>query len=238
MIRLISVVILFSTSLSGYANDKFLPLPDSLIPLTTNEGRQLLKESGSIDEYIRLSMNFETQENLGYCGVASSVIVLNSLKGQRPISPEHRPYTLFTQENFFADNVASVKTPERVKTSGMTLDQLSEMLSHAGLNSKVVHAVDGGLPSFREAVRKSMAEDSSHILVNYLRKTIGQESGGHISPVAGYHESSDQFLILDVSRYKYPPVWVKGSDLWNAMLAVDGEVQLSRGYVTVSTKKR
>ena len=47
--------------------------------------------------------------------------------------------------------------------------------------------------------------------MNYLRKAIGQERGGHISPLAAYDAKSDRFLILDVARYKYPPVWVKAS---------------------------
>jgi hypothetical protein len=44
------------------------------------------------------------------------------------------------------------------------------------------------------------------VIVNYLRKAIGQEKGGHISPLAAYDAETDRFLILDVSRYKYPPV--------------------------------
>ena len=47
------------------------------------------------------------------------------------------------------------------------------------------------------------------MLVNYLRSAIGQKTGGHISPLAAYNQETDSFLILDVSRYKYPPIWVK-----------------------------
>jgi Phytochelatin synthase len=36
-------------------------------------------------------------------------------------------------------------------------------------------------------------------------RAIGQEQGGHISPLAAYDAETDRFLILDVSRYKYPP---------------------------------
>ncbi len=72
------------------------------------------------------------------------------------------------------------------------------------------------------------------MIINYLRKAIGQERGGHISPLAAYDAETDQFLILDVSRYKYPPVWVTAPDLFNAMNTVNSDNHdLTRGYVLV-----
>jgi hypothetical protein len=35
------------------------------------------------------------------------------------------------------------------------------------------------------------------VIVNYLRNAIGQEWGGHISPLAAYDADTDRFLILD-----------------------------------------
>ena len=61
------------------------------------------------------------------------------------------------------------------------------------------------------------------MIVNYLRKALGQQSGGHISPLAAYDVEADRFLILEVARYKYPPVWVKASDLFDAMNTTDGQ---------------
>jgi hypothetical protein len=46
-----------------------------------------------------------------------------------------------------------------------------------------------------------------------------------------------RFLILDVSRYKYPPVWVKATDLWKAMDRVDSSGSgKKRGFVLVSRR--
>lgn len=57
---------------------------------------------------------------------------------------------------------------------------------------------------------------------------------GHISPLAAYDKVGDQFLILDVSRYKYPPVWVKAADLFAAMNTIDADNSTrTRGYVIV-----
>ena len=46
---------------------------------------------------------------------------------------------------------------------------------------------------------------------------------------------SDRFLILDVARYKYPPVWVTASDLFAAMNTTDAaNNNKTRGYVLVT----
>ena len=73
------------------------------------------------------------------------------------------------------------------------------------------------------------------MLVNYLRKAIGEETGGHISPLAAYDGKADRFLILDVARYKYPPVWVKTADIFAAMNTTDAaNDNKSRGFVLVT----
>jgi len=92
------------------------------------------------------------------------------------------------------------------------------------------------LDEFRNLVSKNLQEPGNFVLVNYLRKAIGQETGGHISPVAAYNEETDRFLILDVSRYKYPPVWVKAEELWKAMATVDSVSGKTRGFVLVSAQ--
>ena len=75
------------------------------------------------------------------------------------------------------------------------------------------------------------------VIINYLRKAIGQEKGGHISPLAAYDKETDMFLILDVARYKYPPVWVKAAELFGAMNTVDKDNESkTRGYILISKK--
>jgi len=71
--------------------------------------------------------------------------------------------------------------------------------------------------------------------VNFLRKALGEERGGHISPLGAYDEKADRFLLLDVARYKYPPVWVKTSELFDAMNTADSDNDSkTRGYILVS----
>ena len=66
-----------------------------------------------------------------------------------------------------------------------------------------------------------------------LRTGIGEVGGGHWSPIAAYAEQADMMLLLDVSQYKYPPVWVKTDDLYTAMNTVDSTSGKSRGWVEV-----
>jgi hypothetical protein len=52
--------------------------------------------------------------------------------------------------------------------------------------------------------------------------------------LAAYDEGTDRFLVLDVSRYKYPPVWVKAADLYSAMDTTDADNKgHRRGYVLI-----
>jgi len=53
-------------------------------------------------------------------------------------------------------------------------------------------------------------------------------SGGHaakkrLAHLAAYDAGHDRFLVLDVSRYKYPPVWVSTTDLFAAMSAQNSD---------------
>ena len=51
------------------------------------------------------------------------------------------------------------------------------------------------------------------------------------------HADTDRFLVLDVSRYKYPPVWVEADDLYAAMNTPDSDNQnRTRGFVLVAAK--
>src|SRR5919199_2883856 len=213
-----------------------LPLPQNLINFNSPEGEKLLLNSQALQDCFPLSMQFVTQKNQAYCGVASSVMVLNALSIPAPKAPEYGSYHLFTQDNFFNAQTQRVVTPEVVARQGMTLDQLSQLLESYPVKAEVHHAADTMLAEFRTLVVKNLQEARNFVIVNYLRKAIGQETGGHISPVAAYNKKTDRFLILDVSRYKYPPVWVKAEELWNAMATADPASGKTRGFVIVSSR--
>ncbi|MBA3922730.1 MAG: phytochelatin synthase family protein [Nostocaceae cyanobacterium] len=212
-----------------------LMVPASLIVFNSPEGERLLLGSRSREDFWGLSTQFVTQVNQAYCGVASSVMVLNALGIPAPESYQYKPYRVFTQENFFDNQQARlVVGPEVVSRQGMTLDQLGGLLASYSVKVKVYHSSDTSLEEFRQLTRQNLRESGNFVIVNFLRKEIGEEKGGHISPLAAYNEQTDRFLILDVSRYKYPPVWVKTADLWKAMATTDVGAAKSRGFVFVS----
>lgn len=100
---------------------------------------------------------------------------------------------------------------------------------------------DVSLDEFRRLIRTNLETPGNYVLINYLRRTIGQERGGHISPLAAYDADTDQFLILDVSRYdvsryKYPPVWVQAETLWQAINTVDSVSNQTRGFLLIEAQ--
>ena len=212
-----------------------LPVAPQLIPFSSSEGEQLLIESQSRQDYFLLSNQFVTQLNQAYCGVASSVMVLNALGLPAPVAPQYKPFKLFTQENFFEpEETKKVVPPEQVAKRGMTLAQLGGLLTSHGAKVQVYYGADVELAQFRSLLLKNLAERNNFAIVNFLRASIGQERGGHISPIAAYNQRTDRFLLLDVSRYKYPPVWVKAADLWQAIRTTDSDSGKTRGFVLVT----
>ncbi|NDJ20219.1 glutathione gamma-glutamylcysteinyltransferase [Nostoc sp. B(2019)] len=212
-----------------------LSLSPNLIGFNSDEGEKLLVDSKSREDFFPLSMQFITQNNQAYCGVASIVMVLNGLQIPAPEAAQYKPYRVFTQENFFNNEATKkVLAPEIVSRQGMTLEQLGGLLASYGVKINVYHAANTNLEQFRKLAAENLKQPRNFVLINYLRKEIGQERGGHISPLAAYNEQTDRFLIMDVSRYKYPPVWVKTTDLWKAMVTTDSVSGKTRGFVFVS----
>jgi hypothetical protein len=69
----------------------------------------------------------------------------------------------------------------------------------------------------RYELKSALIDPYARVMINYDRKALGQVGGGHFSPLGAYHEKTDSFLIMDVAKYKYPPVWVGAATLYAAM---------------------
>jgi hypothetical protein len=220
---------------SGLASAETLPVPDNLTGFDTGPGEKLLLDADAREAYFPLASNFITQKNQAYCGVASIVMILNSMKVPAPPVPEYQPYKTFTQDNVLDERTDKVLPRSVLAEIGMTLDQIGGILETQPVKAEVHHAAESSLDEFRKAAVSYLAQPGHFVVVNYLRKAIHQEKGGHISPLAAYDAESDRFLILDVARYKYPPVWVKASELFDAMNTIDSDNQnRTRGYVLIS----
>ncbi|MGR9086652.1 MAG: phytochelatin synthase family protein [Gammaproteobacteria bacterium] len=215
------------------ANPHQAPVDQPLIPLNSAEGETLLFDSDARADYLPLSIHFETQQNLAYCGVASMAMVLNAMEIPAPIAPEYKHYPVFTQNNLFNDKTGRIVSIQTIARQGMTLEELGRLLAAHALDTQMIFGSDSSPDRFRRLAVENLKQPGNFILVNYLRSAIGQKTGGHISPLAAYHESSDRFLILDVSRFKYPPVWIKTEHLWRAMNTLDHTSGKTRGFVLI-----
>lgn len=233
--RWMAIIFLVAALVDGLpARAETLPLPAGVIALDSTEGEALLVGAEARRDYFPLSMHFTTQANPAYCGPASIAMVLNALGLPRPASKLTLGLGMFDQENIFSLAAAAVKPSAEVMRGGMTLDELAGSLAAHDLRVAVHHAGESSLDEFRRIAMVTLGEDHDFILVNYLRKAIGQEAGGHISPLGAYDADTDRFLILDVTRYKYPPIWVEAAALFGAMNTQDSDNgNRTRGYVIV-----
>lgn len=233
--HLLATIALGVALATARAQAEILPLPPNLIDVQSEAGGKFLFESDARAAYFPLSVNFLTQKTQSYCGVASIVMVLNALNLPAPTTPEYEPYHTFTQDNFLDQKTDLILPRDILAKRGMTLDQLGKLLAAQPVAVDVVHAADSSLDQFRSKARDALGRPGRFVIVNYLRKAIGQETYGHISPLAAYDAAADRFLILDVARYKYPPVWVTAADLFNAMNSTDSDNEnKTRGFVLVS----
>ena len=212
-----------------------LKLPDNLDGFSSPAGEADFSEAAAREAYFPISSNFVTQKTQAYCGVASIVMVLNALGVPAPPVPEYEPYRTFTQDNVLNEQTDAVLPREVLARQGMTLDQIGGILATQPVKAEVHHASESSADEFRQLAGAYLGQPGHFVIVNYLRKAIGEETGGHISPLGAYDAKADRFLILDVARYKYPPVWVKTADIFDAMNTPDAaNDNKSRGFVLVT----
>ncbi|MCO4760847.1 MAG: phytochelatin synthase family protein [Myxococcales bacterium] len=199
-----------------------LPLPAELWAMEGPKGKALTERNAAGTDHKALKPVFQSQIYGSYCGVASAVIALGAL-GQTGV----------TQATFFTDKTEPIRSEKAVFYGGMTLDELGGLLKAHGADVTVTHAGDSTVDAFRQAAKANLQRTGDVLLVNYLRRAISQKSGGHVSPVSAYDAQTDRMLVLDVSTYKYPPVWVGTAALFAAMNTTDSSADKTRGWVRV-----
>jgi hypothetical protein len=231
------LVLAFSLFFANAAH-AYLPLPPAMVALDSPAGQAMFLQSTARTAYWPLAAHYETQENQAFCGIATLVMVLNSTGIAAPQPPGFVPYSFFTQDDIFPPNGTTIFSADWIEHHGLTLDQLGQIATHAGLSVQLVHATADGLAQFRAQAAKALATPGTYVIVNFRREALGEAGYGHISPLAAYDEKTDSFLILDVARYKYPPAWVSAKDLYAALDTPDpGNGNQTRGYLIVAAPK-
>jgi hypothetical protein len=207
-----------------------------LVRFEAPEGRQLLLESEAHEAFFPLIAQFETQKSTAHCGPASIVMVLNALEVPAPAAFDS--YRAFTQDNVFDALSEPVTSDRAVARRGMTLIEVASMLRAYGLSVDVHYAGQSSADDFRREAAQHLGRSRSHVIVNYSRTALGQDGPGHISPLGAYDADSDRFLILDVSRYKAPAVWVLAERLFAAMAEPIGPDARTRGFLLIRAPER
>jgi len=234
----LSLILALLLPIAPLAQAEHLPLPPNLVAASSPDGEALLVGADARQAYFPLADNFLTQKTQTFCGVASMVMVFNAMGLPAPEVPEYAPYRTFTQDNIFSDATEAILPQATILKQGITLDQIGALLAVQPVTATVRHASDTDLDTFRKEASDYLAQPGHFVLANYFRNALGQQKGGHFSPIAAYDKDSDRFLILDVARYKYPPVWVKAEELFAAMNTKDSDnMDKSRGYVLIAAKQ-
>lgn len=202
-----------------------LALPPGLIALDSDEGEALLARAGASVDYHRLTPHYVPQRNPRFCGPATVAILLNALHSGTAGLPPRR----YDQDSVFTVATEVVKRRDEVVRGGMGLPILAGYLEAHGVRGELRFASEDDVDGFRSRVIPILHDPAAFVAVNFHRPALGQDGTGHISPLAAYDAETDRFLVLDVSRHRYPPVWVRADDLFAAMATDAGPH--SRGFV-------
>lgn len=231
-----------------------------LISWDTEEGRQRLARSAYKNDFFQLADHFQPQANPLYCGIASSVIVLNAMRQNKNAVPSQRAletevprslgggrlgYREYSQMTLLDERTEPVKPRAVIELKnvgdgsgkiqpGLTLLQLKGILEAYDVRVDLHYAEvqsDDAVAAFRKDLREVLADSARFLVVNFYGKAIGASTNGHISPVAAYDEETDSVLVLDVAGHRNPWYWVPVAHLYGAMHTLDGNHY--RGYLLV-----
>lgn len=229
------------------------------VPLYSTEGRKRLLGAVNIDDFFRLIANFQPQMNAVYSGIASAVIIANTLRIRTSLAPRQpalecvsidRDFRTFSQMLFLCSKTEDIKkravvagrdkllTPggEMVDDPGVSLGVLARMLEAYDFNAEIQYA-QGQIEDVSEQLRYqllSKGEDSTDtfLIANFASTlTTAGATGGYMSPIAAYHEESDSVLVLDVASHLSPWNWIPMHNLAQSMSTFDG--RMPRGWLTI-----
>lgn len=212
----------------------------ALTPLNSELGNKMLissLENNYAHSFLSEVRYFTYQKNLTFCGVASAVIILNTLNITPPKDEAFGKYRLFTQDNLFSAEAlkkSPIKKAEILK-AGLTLSQETQLLnSFPDVKATMYSAKNLSVQQTKTILLKALKSNKQLVIVNILRSAMDEKGGGHFSPISAYDPKSDSVLFMDVSTYKYAPTWVPIKNLYNAMRTKDGNSY--RGLVVITNQ--
>lgn len=185
------------------------------------------------NDFFLLQGGLDVQINQAYCSVASAAAVMNSFRPFQaiPIDPVYDPHQYATQYNLFNDCVQDTVILRNdtfdgllMAPGGLSLEQLQKLLQCYDFNvtAQFVDPANVTIDDVRQGLEEALMHPGKRVIVNFDRYSLGQDGGGHFSPIGSYSKKEDSFLIMDVAKYKYPPVWVPTERLYMSLSTEDG----------------
>ena len=261
--RVLLVALLATTVVpQAQARDEATPVSvQALVTFNSDEGLARLARATAKVDFPALANQFEAQSNVAFCGPTTAAIVLNAVRsGSRDLPRDHsrlHPEDLryipsgfdLTVPRFTQDNVISKGSKTRaqvlgepvtvdgkqVRDDGYQLRQFDELLRAHDLVTRLVVVDDN---KSEEEIRADFVENlkraGDYVVVNYRRKDVGQQGGGHISPLAAYDADSDSVLVMDVNPASAGWVWMPVATLIKGMRTLD--TVENRGYILVQPR--
>ena len=168
--------------------------------------------------------------------------MLNSLRDvgpgfELPMDPVYEPFLWATQHNLLASAATNdcvrealggnLANAEAVYHMGLGLAMVPRLANcfltkngytatgHPAIPSNATENDDAS-SKMKDRVVAALKDLFSRVLYNYDRGGMGQGplGHGHWSPLGGYHEATNSFLVMDVAKYKHPMVWASWDDLY------------------------
>ena len=216
--------------------------------------------NSSMETYFALAEHFMNQSEPAYCGVTTLAMMLNVCQVDPSNVRWKGGWRYFhNEQSVLSTCKCYLNHPDYISRVGITMHEFQTLASCHDLkldchfaspssstnNNNNNNINNSSLEQFRRHVQQAFSPTSSttststtvnnklFITVSFARGALNQTGDGHFSPLAAYHESTDQVLILDVARFKYTPYWVSLSKLYHAMTELDPTTQSSRGWFII-----
>jgi len=240
-------------------DDVPLAVAQGLVAFASEEGMARLARSAAKIDFPPLANQFEAQTNFLFCGPTTAAIVLNAVRARSPDLPRDRGrlqaedlrhisgdavIPRYTQDNVISKGPKTraqvmgepmTINGKQVRDFGYQLRQLDELFKANALRTRLV-IVDDRKPEkeIRTDLVENLKRSGDYVVVNYWRQAVGQQGGGHISPLGAYDAQSDSFLVLDVNPASAGWVWMPVTTLVKGMRTFD-RVE-NRGYIHVESR--
>ena len=197
--------------------------------------QMLASDDPASQDFYFYQQGWDAQVNQAYCAVASSMAAMNSLRGhlELPQDPTYKPFPWATQSALIDNacvraNVYDVDKMQHVFW-GLGLQMATNLLNchlePQGFQATAypMDPATHNMDDVRPVLIQALEEPETRLIINYDRGGItqGPLGHGHFSPIGAYHAETDSFLIMDVAKYKYPPVWAPMEKLWGGIATPD-----------------